>query len=255
MARPRRTEPTTSRPCAASDDNLEFAIQLEADRMVNSPIKAEDLATEFSVVRNEFEMGENSPERVLSQRMAAVAYEWHNYGKSTIGNRTDIERVPADSLRAFYKKFYQPDNAMLVVAGKFDEAKALDLINRYFGALPRPERKLPATYTEEPPQDGQRIVTLRRVGNVGLVGLLYHVPAARIPSLRPSRCLRASSTPNLRAGCTRRLVETKKAAQNFCRRRGTPRSRDLRDHGRGQYQGHGDAGTRPGCHAIRCLRR
>ena len=87
--------------------------------MVNSPIKAEDLATEFSVVRNEFEMGENSPERVLSQRMAAVAYEWHNYGKSTIGNRTDIERVPVDSLRAFYKRFYQPDNAMLVVAGKF----------------------------------------------------------------------------------------------------------------------------------------
>ena len=101
----------------ASDKNLEFAIRLEADRMINSPIKAEDLATEFSVVRNEFEMGENSPERVLSQRMMAVAYEWHNYGKSTIGNRSDIERVPVDNLRAFYKKFYQPDNAVLVVAG------------------------------------------------------------------------------------------------------------------------------------------
>ena len=102
--------------------------------MVNSPIKAEDLATEFSVVRNEFESGENSPERVLSQRMTAVAYEWHNYGKSTIGNRSDIERVPVDNLRAFYKKFYQPDNAMLVVAGKFDEKKALEYIKKYFGA-------------------------------------------------------------------------------------------------------------------------
>ena len=79
--------------------------------MVNSPIKAEDLATEFSVVRNEFEAGENSPQQVLSQRMMAVAYEWHNYGKSTIGNRSDIERVPVDSLRAFYKQYYQPDNA------------------------------------------------------------------------------------------------------------------------------------------------
>ncbi len=134
----------------ASDQNLEFAIRLEADRMVNSPIKAEDLATEFSVVRNEFESGENSPQRVLSQRMAAVAYEWHNYGKSTIGNRSDIERVPVDNLRAFYKKFYQPDNAMLVVAGKFDEKKALEYITKYFGSLPRPDRKLPATYTEEP---------------------------------------------------------------------------------------------------------
>jgi zinc protease len=162
----------------ASDQNLEFALRLEADRMINCPIRAEDLATEFSVVRNEFESGENSPARILSQRMTAVAFEWHNYGKSTIGNRSDIERVPVDNLRAFYKKFYQPDNALLVVAGKFDEKKALEYISKYFGALPRPDRKLPATYTEEPPQDGERAVTLRRVGDVGLVGLLYHLPAA-----------------------------------------------------------------------------
>ena len=84
----------------ASEQNLEFALALEADRLVNSTIKAEDLATEFSVVRNEFERGESSPQRVLLQRMMSVAYEWHNYGKSTIGNRTDIERVPVDSLRA-----------------------------------------------------------------------------------------------------------------------------------------------------------
>jgi zinc protease len=162
----------------ASDQNLEFAIRLEADRMINSLIKAEDLATEFSVVRNEFEMGENSPEAVLSQRMMAVAYEWHNYGKSTIGNRSDIEHVPVDNLRAFYKKFYQPENAVLVVAGQFDEKKALEYITKYFGSLPKPDRKLQETYTEEPPQDGERVVTLRRVGDVGLVGLLYHVPAA-----------------------------------------------------------------------------
>ena len=162
----------------ASDQNLEFAIRLEADRMINSPIKAEDLATEFSVVRNEFEMGESSPDEILSQRMMAVAYEWHNYGKSTIGNRSDIERVPVDNLRAFYKKFYQPDNAMLVVAGQFDEKKALEFITKYFGPLARPDRKLREPYTEEPPQDGERVVTLRRVGDVGLVGLLYHVPAA-----------------------------------------------------------------------------
>jgi zinc protease len=163
---------------SASDQNLEFAIRLEADRMINSPIKAEDLATEFSVVRNEFEAGENSPERVLSQRMMAVAYEWHNYGKSTIGNRSDIERVPVDNLRAFYKRFYQPDNAVLVVAGQFDEKKALEYITKYFGSLPKPDRKLQETYTEEPAQDGERVVTLRRVGDIGLVGLLYHVPAA-----------------------------------------------------------------------------
>ncbi len=161
----------------ASDENLEFAIALEADRLVNCPIKPEDLSTEFSVVRNEFESGENSPGRVLSQRMKAVAYEWHNYGKSTIGNRSDIERVPVDNLREFYKKFYQPDNAVLIVAGKFDEKKALALIEREFGAIPRPTRQLPKTYTEEPAQDGERVVTLKRVGDAGIVGVVYHVPA------------------------------------------------------------------------------
>src|SRR5688572_5768194 len=155
----------------ASAENLEFMIALEADRMVNSPIKAEELASEFTVVRNEFERGENSPGRVLSQRMAGVAYEWHNYGKSTIGNRADIERVPVDSLRRFYKKYYQPDNAMVIVAGKFDEQKALAFASKYFGPIPKPERKLEPTYTEEPPQDGERVVTLRRVGETGIVAL------------------------------------------------------------------------------------
>src|SRR6516164_6428447 len=117
---------------SATDENLEFAIDLEADRMVNSYIKQEDLDSEMTVVRNEFERGENSPGAVLSERISAAAYDWHNYGKSTIGNRTDIERVPVDNLRAFYKKYYQPDNAVLVVAGKFDEKKALYYISKYF---------------------------------------------------------------------------------------------------------------------------
>src|SRR5207248_11025640 len=75
----------------ANDENLEFGIHLEADRLVNSYVKREDLLSEMTVVRNEFERGENSPENILSQRINAVAYEWHNYGKSTIGNRSDIE--------------------------------------------------------------------------------------------------------------------------------------------------------------------
>ena len=196
----------------ATDQNLEFAIHLEADRMVNSPIKAEDLATEFSVVRNEFESGENSPYRVLSQRMAAVAYEWHNYGKSTIGNRSDIERVPVDNLRAFYTKYYQPDNAMLVVAGKFDEKKALEYITKYFGALPRPDRKIPVTYTEEPAQDGERSVTLRRVGDVGLVGLLYHVPAASHGEYPAVEILGSILDSEPSGRLYKALVESKKAA-------------------------------------------
>ncbi|OWK37589.1 M16 family metallopeptidase [Fimbriiglobus ruber] len=165
----------------ANDENLEFGIELEADRLVNSFIAREELLKEFTVVRNEFEAGENSPENILSQRMIATAFEWHNYGKSTIGNRTDIERVPIDSLKAFYKKYYRPDNAMLFIAGSFDQAKALTLIAKYFGGIKNPADPLPVTYTEEPPQDGERLVTLRRVGKVGATGVVYHIPAATHP--------------------------------------------------------------------------
>src|SRR5215471_16655863 len=163
---------------AASDENLEFAISLEADRLVNSTIKKEDLDSEMTVVRNEFERGENSPQNILRQRIEEVAYDWHNYGKPTIGNRSDIERVPVENLRAFYRRFYQPDNVVLVVAGKLDESKTLALVQKYFGAIPRPTRKLDLTWTEEPPQDGERLVTVRRVGDVGAVGVAYHIPSA-----------------------------------------------------------------------------
>jgi zinc protease len=161
----------------ASDDNLDFALKMEADRMINSDIAAEELAKEMTVVRNEFERGENSPSAVLSERMMSAAFLWHNYGKSTIGNRSDIERVPVANLKAFYKKYYQPDNAILLVAGQFDEAKTLGLIAKYFCGLEKPTRVLDQTYTEEPAQDGSRLVTLKRVGEVAEVGLVYHIPS------------------------------------------------------------------------------
>jgi zinc protease len=160
----------------ATEDNLKWALDLEADRMVNSFIAKKDLDSEMTVVRNEFEAGENSPQNVLEERVMSTAYLWHNYGKSTIGARSDIERVPIDRLQAFYHHFYQPDNATLVVAGKFDEARTLALIHQYYSPIPRPARQLRRTYTSEPTQDGERSVTLRRVGDVQAVCVVYHTP-------------------------------------------------------------------------------
>lgn len=162
----------------ATDENLEFGIHMECDRLVNSFISRDDLLSEFSVVRNEFERGENSPENVLYQRVMAAAFEWHNYGKTTIGNRSDIERVPIDNLQAFYRKYYQPDNVVLIVTGRFEEERALEYVTKYLGSIPRPERRLDPTYTEEPAQDGERLVILRRVGSLGSVSVAYHMPAA-----------------------------------------------------------------------------
>jgi zinc protease len=169
----------------ASEDNLEWALGLEADRMVNSFIAKKDLDSEMTVVRNEMEAGENSPFGILMERVLSTAYLWHNYGKSTIGARADLENVPIERLQAFYRKYYQPDNAMLVVAGNFDPAKTLETVVEKFAPIPRPERAggdlLYATYTREPTQDGERMVTLRRVGDVQIVMTSYHVPPGAHP--------------------------------------------------------------------------
>ena len=201
----------------ASDENLEFGIALESDRLVNSFVKGEDLRSEMTVVRNEFERGENNPGSVLNQRIYAAAYEWHNYGKSTIGSRSDIERVPIENLQAFYRKYYQPDNVVLIVAGKFDEAKALALVEKHLGSIPKPTRKLDATYTEEPPQDGERTVTLRRVGAVGSAGVAYHMPAASHADWAPLSLLGGiiSQSPNGRL--YKALVESKLATNAAAR--------------------------------------
>jgi zinc protease len=164
----------------ASDDNLEWALRLEADRMVNSFVRQEDLDSEMTVVRNEWEAGENSPFGVLMRRTVSQAYQWHGYGRSTIGARSDIENVPIERLQAFYRRYYQPDNAILVVSGSFDPDRTLGWIEEYFGVLPEPDRTgemvIWDTYTREPPQDGERQVTVRRVGDVQYVMASYHVP-------------------------------------------------------------------------------
>jgi zinc protease len=161
----------------ATDENLNWALDLEADRMVNSYIAKEDLESEFSVVRNEFESGENSPTGVLMKKVISTAYLWHNYGQSTIGNRSDIERVPIGNLKAFYKKYYRPDNAVLMVTGKFNTDKTLDLIQKKFGNIKNPSTALRDVPTIEPPQDGEKRVTLSRVGDLQIISALYHTPA------------------------------------------------------------------------------
>src|SRR5438552_4233849 len=163
---------------AATDENLNWALDLESDRMVNSFIAKKDLDSEMTVVRNEYEAGENSPFNVPLERLIATSYVWHNYGKATIGARSDIENVPIERLQAFYHRYYQPDDAVLTVAGKFDEAKTLALVDKYFSPIPRPPRTMQEIYTIDPPPGGARAVTLRRVGDTQLVQAIYHVPPA-----------------------------------------------------------------------------
>ncbi len=201
---------------SATDQNLTWALDLEADRMLNSYIARSDLTTEFTVVRNEFESGENDPFGILMERTISTAYLWHNYGNSTIGARADIENVPIERLQSFYRRYYQPDNAVLVVAGKFDPAKTLRLIEDRFGRLPRPERKgvmlLYPTYTAEPTQDGGRAVTLRRVGDVQVAMTVYHIPAGSHPDYAAVQVLGQILGDEPSGRLYKALVETKLAA-------------------------------------------
>jgi zinc protease len=195
----------------ATDANLEWALDLEADRMVNSFVAKKDLDSEMTVVRNEFEAGENDPQSVLLDRVISTAFLWHNYGNSTVGARADIENVNIERLQAFYKNYYQPDNAVLLVAGKFDEPKTLALVHKFFSPIPRPTRRLQPTYTVEPTQDGERFVELRRVGEVQSVIAAYHLPPGSHEDFAAAS-LAAQALSTTPAGrLYKALVETKKA--------------------------------------------
>lgn len=160
----------------ATEKNLDWALDLESDRMINSYIAQKDLDTEMTVVRNEFEKGENKPYRILYQRVTSAAYSWHNYGNSTIGARSDIENVDIERLQAFYHRYYQPDNATLIVTGKIDTDKTLALIEEHFAPIPKPKRKLPDFYTTDPVQDGEREVIVRRTADTQIAISAYHIP-------------------------------------------------------------------------------
>lgn len=200
---------------AATEENIDWALSLEADRMVNSFIAKKDLESEMTVVRNEFERSENSPMRVLMQRVMGAAYMWHNIGKPTIGARSDIENVSIERLQAFYKKYYQPDNAVLVIAGQFDSEKMLKRIQDTFGKIPKPERELQPLYTAEPPQDGEKRVTVRRVGDVQWWAAAYHIPAGSHPHYAPLEILTEVLGDTPRGRLHKQLVEEDLAVASF----------------------------------------
>jgi zinc protease len=192
-----------------------WALKTEAERMTHANVIKKDLDSEMTVVRNEMESGENSPFRILMEKTNAAAFQWHAYGKDTIGARSDVENVNIPHLQAFYRKYYQPDNATLIVAGAFDPAKVLAEIARDFSPIPKPTRVIEPTYTVEPVQDGEREVTLRRVGGEQDLFVTYHIPSIASPELPAFEIIATAlgDTPNGRLH--KRLVETGKATGVF----------------------------------------
>ncbi len=163
---------------AQAPERFNYMFKWLAGMMKDAKFTREDLATEMTVVRNEWERAENEPGRILGERMRAAAYTAHGYRHSVLGAKSDIENIPLERLYAFYHRHYRPDNATLIVAGRFDEALVKARIEAAFGAIQKPAEPLPATYSLELPQDGERHVTLRRSGGQTATSVMYHMPAA-----------------------------------------------------------------------------
>ncbi len=198
---------------SANDDNLAWALAWSADAMRNSFIAKADLDTEMSVVRNEYEMGENSPAGVMMKRMQSMIFDWHNYGKSTIGNRSDIENVKIENLQNFYHRYYRPDNAVLTVSGKFDVQKTLDWIAKDFGGIENPKESLPEEWTVEPTADGERFFEIRRKGNTQLIAVAYRIPSGLHPDAYAVEAAVDALSDNPNGRLYEQLVKTGLATQ------------------------------------------
>jgi zinc protease len=163
--------------------HVDAYVAIEADRMRNLWLREEDRRPEMTVVRNEFERGENDPIQSLDKEINAAAYIAHPYHHDTIGWRSDIEKVSIEKLREFYDVFYWPDNATVTVIGDIEPAAALELVKKYYAGIPRAPHPIPQVYTEEPAQTGPRRVTVKRAGKLGVVGIAFKTPEARHPDI------------------------------------------------------------------------
>jgi zinc protease len=158
-------------------DRLDFMIGWLSAMMTQARFSPDDLKSEMTVVRNEFERGDNESGRILGDRMRSAAYTTHGYGHPTIGTRADIENVPHERLLQFYKQHYRPDNATLIIAGDFNPDEVKTRIGREFGSIAKPAAPLASTYSAELPQEGEKQVILRRTGGLASAAVAYHGPA------------------------------------------------------------------------------
>lgn len=161
-------------------DRLELAMQLESDRMVNSLFAEAEHKKEMTVVRSEYEGGENDPDTTLTKAVRLAAYQVHPYRWTTIGFKSDIENINRDEMYAYYKKYYVPNNATIVIVGDFDTKQVLSLVQKYFGVLPKRPIQQPFI-TPEPQQQGERRVTVRRAGTTRSIQIAYHIPGFEHP--------------------------------------------------------------------------
>lgn len=158
--------------------SLPVTLEIESDRMQHLLLRGTDRASEMTVVRNELERGEDDSRELLDTNTFATAFKEHPYHHPVIGWRSDVEGVPIERLRQFYKDFYHPDNATLILVGDFKTEPTLALIQKYFGSIPKAAKPYPRVYTTEPAQEGERRYTVKRGSESPKLMVGYHSPRA-----------------------------------------------------------------------------
>ncbi|MBM3266460.1 MAG: insulinase family protein [Candidatus Sericytochromatia bacterium] len=190
-----------------SSDRLELGLMIEADRMRNALILDAERQPEMTVVRNELERGENNPEFNLYDAVKAAAFTSHPYHHPVIGYRSDVEGISTDDLKALYNTYYHPNNAVAILVGDFDTPQAVSLIKRHFEGIPASPRRIPANYTKEEPQVGERRVTLRRWGETNAISMAWHIPEAASKDTAPLSLAEAILAHGVNARLERALVD------------------------------------------------
>lgn len=200
-------------------DKLDTAMRIEADRLGRALILDSERMSEMSVVRNEFEIGENNPGQALGKAVIASAIQAHPYHWPTIGYRSDIEGVTTEKLRDHYKTYFHPNNAEAILVGDFDAERALATFDREFGSFPRSAHPIPQVITVEPPQEGERRVVVRRPGTLNLVMVGYIRPGALHADFVALEVLQSILSEGVNSRLHQALVEkglaTNVSANNF----------------------------------------
>jgi zinc protease len=193
-------------------DQLDLVIELEADRMQNLLLDPKEIESERQVVIEERRTRtEDDPGGFLGEEVSSIAFKAHPYGFPIIGWMEDIKRVTPAEIRAFYRTYYVPNNAMVVAVGAFRATEALAKIRQHFGAIPRGADP-PPVHAVEPPQNGERRVVVRRPAELPIVYLGYHVPTQRSEDAGPLEVLSTILSGGRTSRLYRRLVYERQLA-------------------------------------------
>lgn len=189
---------------------LEEAVAREGDRMQNALLTEELLKSESTVVRNEFERGENNDFEIAHKRMVATAFMAHPYHHSTIGWKSDIENVSAEALQNFHRTYYVPNNATYTFVGNFDPQEIKTMVQHHFEDIPH-GGEIPSMYTKEPAQMGQRRVQILKPTQTALLGLGFK----SVKGMHKDSIVNQLLASILTAGPSSRFSELKKSNKSY----------------------------------------